>query len=262
MPDIFSSMLKDTTSKHRTHLFDLNCKICTGKCNKLKMFCCNNLLKSTKPNHFMNAPLGQKSEDDYPAKRMKPSKKPEPRSPRQEFHSSRSLDGQPQVTTYQHQDPLAYQPTLTPANPANMDPAALDSVPQANQDLSILPPPAPITSTVSSITNTRRDPRMARHGAGVTVTYTPPEKPTNSMVDPLVAAAAVPAPAELGPKVPLPMPPAPPTSVLMSTPAKARCTSRHHSFNTLPDVIDIYDWSTKYIQCYEMHCNMIFLFFF
>ena len=31
MPDIFSTMLKDTTSEHRTHLFDLNCLICTGK---------------------------------------------------------------------------------------------------------------------------------------------------------------------------------------------------------------------------------------
>ena len=30
MPDIFSSMLKDTTAEHRAHLFDLNCKICTG----------------------------------------------------------------------------------------------------------------------------------------------------------------------------------------------------------------------------------------
>lgn len=29
--DIFSSMLKDTTSQHRAHLFDLNCKICTGE---------------------------------------------------------------------------------------------------------------------------------------------------------------------------------------------------------------------------------------
>jgi hypothetical protein len=26
-------MLKDTTSQHRAHLFDLNCKICTGKHN-------------------------------------------------------------------------------------------------------------------------------------------------------------------------------------------------------------------------------------
>lgn len=35
MPDIFGSMLKDTTSEHRTHLFDLNCKICTGKFMRL-----------------------------------------------------------------------------------------------------------------------------------------------------------------------------------------------------------------------------------
>ncbi|XP_030069497.1 death-inducer obliterator 1 isoform X2 [Microcaecilia unicolor] len=29
--DVFSSMLNDTTSQHRAHLFDLNCKICTGQ---------------------------------------------------------------------------------------------------------------------------------------------------------------------------------------------------------------------------------------
>ncbi|XP_031228843.1 death-inducer obliterator 1 [Mastomys coucha] len=29
--DVFSSMLKDTTNQHRAHLFDLNCKICTGQ---------------------------------------------------------------------------------------------------------------------------------------------------------------------------------------------------------------------------------------
>ncbi|XP_078275016.1 death-inducer obliterator 1-like isoform X2 [Rhinoraja longicauda] len=31
LPDIFNSMLKDTTNEHRAHLFDLNCRICTGK---------------------------------------------------------------------------------------------------------------------------------------------------------------------------------------------------------------------------------------
>lgn len=30
MPDIFSAMLKDTTAEHKTHLFDVKCKICTG----------------------------------------------------------------------------------------------------------------------------------------------------------------------------------------------------------------------------------------
>uniref|UniRef100_H3CPC2 Death inducer-obliterator 1 n=1 Tax=Tetraodon nigroviridis TaxID=99883 RepID=H3CPC2_TETNG len=198
MPDIFSSMLKDTTSEHRTHLFDLNCKICTG----------------------------QKSEEEYAAKRMKTAKKPETKSPRPEFQSSRSLDAQPQVTTYQLQDPLAYQTTLTPTNQAIMDPAVPDSVPQANQDFSKLPPPAPITSTVSSITNTRRDPRMARH-TGVTVTYTPPATLGSRSVP-------APAPAEVGPKMPLPMPPAPPAPVSLSKPAKARCASHRHSFDIVP----------------------------
>ncbi|XP_059837018.1 death-inducer obliterator 1-like isoform X2 [Hypanus sabinus] len=31
LPDVFSNMLKDTTNEHRAHLFDLNCRICTGK---------------------------------------------------------------------------------------------------------------------------------------------------------------------------------------------------------------------------------------
>uniref|UniRef100_A0A4W3IP31 Death-inducer obliterator 1 n=1 Tax=Callorhinchus milii TaxID=7868 RepID=A0A4W3IP31_CALMI len=31
LPDILSLMLKDTTDEHRAHLFDLNCRICTGK---------------------------------------------------------------------------------------------------------------------------------------------------------------------------------------------------------------------------------------
>lgn len=144
-----------------------------------------------------------------------------------------------------------------------MDPAGPDSVPQANQDFGNLPPAAPPASTVSSITNTRRDPRMARHTAGVTVTYTPPEKPTNSMLEPLLAPPAVPTPAEVGSKMPLPMPPAPPPSVSMSKPAKARCTSHHH-FYPSACVTDIYYCSTKHIKhcvC-GMQCNMMFFFFF
>ncbi|KAM6298567.1 death-inducer obliterator 1 [Aegotheles albertisi] len=55
--DIFSSMLKDTTSQHRAHLFDLNCKICTGQISA--------------------------SEDEVPAKKIKsvaPAKKVESKS--------------------------------------------------------------------------------------------------------------------------------------------------------------------------------------
>ncbi|XP_005731842.1 uncharacterized protein LOC102214599 [Pundamilia nyererei] len=31
VPDVLACMLKDTTSEHKTHLFDLKCKICTGQ---------------------------------------------------------------------------------------------------------------------------------------------------------------------------------------------------------------------------------------
>ncbi|CAH2303124.1 death-inducer obliterator 1 [Pelobates cultripes] len=57
LPDIFSSMLSDTTSQHRAHLFDLKCKICTGQMS---------------------------ADDEPPHKRQKTaaatSKKPEPKS--------------------------------------------------------------------------------------------------------------------------------------------------------------------------------------
>lgn len=34
VPDVLACMLKDTTSEHKAHLFDLKCKICTGKFQK------------------------------------------------------------------------------------------------------------------------------------------------------------------------------------------------------------------------------------
>lgn len=188
---------------------------------------------------------------------MKLSKKPETKSPRQEFHSSRSLDAQPQVTAYQHQDPVAYQTPLTAPTQASMDPSVPDSVPQANPDFSNLPPAAPLASTVSSITNTRRDPRMARHAAGVTVTYTPPEKPTNSMLEPLLAPPAAPAPAEVGSKMPLPMPPAPPPSVSMSKPAKARCTSHPHSCVPPPGLLILITGAPNTLNTMYVGCRAI-----
>ncbi|XP_037626055.1 death-inducer obliterator 1 isoform X3 [Sebastes umbrosus] len=155
MPDIFSTMLKDTTSEHRTHLFDLNCKICTG----------------------------QKSEDEPAAKKAKLTEKP-------------------------------------PSFQSNTEPAVPESQPQL--DLNVLPPPpqvpAAIVPTLSSVSITRRDPRMARLNSAVTVTYPAPEKPINSSAEPLPAPVS--APVDVAPKVPLPMPPAPPSSVAASKTAK------------------------------------------
>ncbi|KAK2862504.1 hypothetical protein Q5P01_002037 [Channa striata] len=200
MPDIFSSMLKDTTSEHRTHLFDLNCKICTG----------------------------QKMEDEPAAKKAKLTKKPEIKPPRQELPSSRSGDispvSQPPIpTTYQHQDPLVYQPSVSQSYQSSTEPAVPESQPQPYQeDLSLLAPPAPVpvpvAPTVSSVTITRRDPRMARHSSGVTVTYTAPEKQSSNSAESFPPPVS--APVEVGLKTPLPMPPAPPPSVAVSKSAK------------------------------------------
>ncbi|XP_049417155.1 death-inducer obliterator 1 isoform X1 [Epinephelus fuscoguttatus] len=193
MPDIFSNMLKDTTAEHRTHLFDLNCKICTG----------------------------QKTEDEPAAKKAKLAKKPETKPPRQELHSSRSGDVSPVSQTqvpaaYQPQDPVAYQHAVLPSHQSNMEPAVTEPQPQLDLNMMVPPvqAPATIAPTVSSVSITRRDPRMARHSSGVTVTHTTPDKPINNSSEPLPAPVS--AAVEVAPKAPLPMPPAPPSSVAVS----------------------------------------------
>ncbi|XP_047439123.1 death-inducer obliterator 1-like isoform X3 [Mugil cephalus] len=187
MPDIFSNMLKDTTAEHRTHLFNVNCKICTG----------------------------QKTEDEPAAKKPKLNKKPETKPTRQESFSSRQGDVSPvsqqqAPTAYQHQDPLTSQ--HPPSYQSNIEPAIPESQPQlAPEDANMMAPPAQVPVTiapaVSSVSITRRDPRMARHSSGVTVTYTAPAKPTSNA--PELLPTPVTAPVEAGPKAPLPMPPVP-----------------------------------------------------
>ncbi|XP_056130183.1 death-inducer obliterator 1 isoform X2 [Lampris incognitus] len=214
MPDIFSTMLKDTTAEHRTHLFDLNCKICTG----------------------------QKSEDDPAAKKAKLIKKPETKSTRHE-HSSRPVSGdippahQPQVQSayqhqpsqvYQHTDPHIYQHQIPSAYQSSIETPVPEPQPQTQlyqEDHSSLAPPPQIPvsvtmPTVSSVSITRRDPRMARHGSGVTVTHTVPETPTVMPISAESTLASVAGSVEVGPKGPLPMPPAPPPSMTVSKSAK------------------------------------------
>lgn len=193
MPDIFSNMLKDTTAEHKAHLFDLNCKICTG----------------------------QKMDDEPAAKKSRITKKPESKPSRQDSLSSRSGDVSPvshsqASATYQHQEPPAHQASASTSYPSSAEPAVPESQLQPYQeDLNMMAPPpqapAAVAPAVSSVTITRRDPRMARHSSGVTVSFPAPEKPTNT------AAETPPAPVvtsvEVGPKGPLPLPPAPPPPV-------------------------------------------------
>lgn len=159
---------------------------------------------------------GQMPEEEPAAKKAKVSKKPENKPAVQEAHVSRSVDV-PSAQLY----------------PSNTD-ATAGAVPESQiyQDASLLaaplaPPAAPVAPApaVSSVSITRRDPRMARHtSSSVTVTYSAPEKSSSSSSN---SAEAFTAPVstplmDLAPKLPLPMPPAPPPSV--PKPAKTRCT--------------------------------------
>ncbi|XP_059385331.1 death-inducer obliterator 1-like isoform X2 [Carassius carassius] len=130
VPDIFSSMLKDTTAEHRAHLFDLNCKICTG----------------------------QKLVDDEPP--SKKNKMSAPKKPENSFTSksesrpSKSPADLPQVSSLSG-----------PETPISDSAAVMEDLSSVFPVVQ-----APVTAAVpavSSVTITRRDPRTAGHRSSV-----------------------------------------------------------------------------------------------
>ncbi|KAK7127884.1 hypothetical protein R3I93_020458 [Phoxinus phoxinus] len=130
MPDIFSIMLKDTTAEHRAHLFDLNCKICTG----------------------------QKSADDEPPSKknkMSAPKKPEPSfKSKPDPRPSKSPADLPQVSSLS-----GVEMPLPDSTSAMEDSSGVFPVVQ--------PPVTAAVPAVSSVTITRRDPRTAGHRSSV-----------------------------------------------------------------------------------------------
>ncbi|RVE72470.1 hypothetical protein OJAV_G00042050 [Oryzias javanicus] len=204
--DVFSSMLKDTTSEHRTHLFDLNCKICTG----------------------------MKAEEEPAAKKAKLIKKPDTKPPRPESLPSRAADASPITQTQSSPSYQQHQGSTTfPSHPSILEPAV--SEPQLSvyqEDPSLMAPPvqAPptVAPAVSSVSISRRDPRVARHASVVNLPQAGPEKPNMIVVEPLPAPVA--ALMEAGVKSLLPMPPAPlappapPALVTVPKPSKTSTT--------------------------------------
>ncbi|XP_047203483.1 death-inducer obliterator 1 isoform X3 [Girardinichthys multiradiatus] len=198
--DVFSSMLKDTTSEHKTHLFDLNCKICTG----------------------------QKAEDEPASKKARLSNKPDIKSPRQDSRSSRAGDP-PSVNpaTYPPLDPLTSHQPVPPSYHSNAGPVVPETPPQLYQeDPNVMAPPTPtpvlISPAVSSVSISRRDPRMARLSSATNVVPPALDKPTSTTADPIPAPVIAPvaAPMDAVVKVPLPMPPAPPSAVAVPKSSK------------------------------------------
>lgn len=157
------------------------------------------------------SPAGLKSADEEPVSKkpkMSIPKKPEPVKTKPDPRSSRlpSSEGTyPPQTGNEFSISDSQLPIEDVGASMHVPPAALAPV---------------VTPPVSSVTITRRDPRMAGHRSGVTVTQPLPEV----VVPTPMAEPTVPVVPEV--KGPLPMPPAPPPSIprSMSKAAVSRCS--------------------------------------
>ncbi|KAM4692619.1 death-inducer obliterator 1 [Rhinophrynus dorsalis] len=138
LPDIFSSMLNDTTSQHRAHLFDLKCKICTGQIS---------------------------ADDEPPNKRQKSSsaaaKKSEPQTKLESSEPTTAADPSPSASEMELETPME-----TSDNTENVPEATPDRPPSASPNnpeppLSSQSPVYPATSLMTTVTVSGRDPRRA-----------------------------------------------------------------------------------------------------
>lgn len=178
--DVFSSMLKDTTSQHRAHLFDLNCKICTGQVPS--------------------------SEDEPAPKRQKPSasKKEEPKPK----HDS-PPPSEPAVSSA---DELV--PETVPEAASEPDPGGAFEAPlerkcppgppgDSHPEPSTLEGPSGLAScgggVLTTVTMSGRDPRTAQSGASTVTTPAaahsepaPLAEPRQDVPKPSVASVLVP----------------------------------------------------------------------
>uniref|UniRef100_A0A3Q3AZ19 Death-inducer obliterator 1-like n=2 Tax=Kryptolebias marmoratus TaxID=37003 RepID=A0A3Q3AZ19_KRYMA len=164
-PDILSCMLKDTTSEHKAHLFDLKCKICTGQIlapeveepakKKLKLSVAqekneSSWKKSARDDSPLHAPPESPVMDSQPSSQMEPS-----------FHIMDS----PKLTIVESPaSPVMDSPTSptleSPASPVMESPAS----PASETSTAAAPIKAytpVVIPTVSTVTITRRDPRTA-----------------------------------------------------------------------------------------------------
>uniref|UniRef100_A0A8C9R5Q7 TFIIS central domain-containing protein n=1 Tax=Scleropages formosus TaxID=113540 RepID=A0A8C9R5Q7_SCLFO len=159
VPDIFSSMLKDTTAEHRAHLFDLNCKICTGQ----------------KSADEEPPPKKPKITTSSTSKKAEAKVKPEPRPSKAGGATADAIPAS--VPTQGAETPIME----SPASPEDAG-ASASSVSATSPSYV---PPVTIPA-VSSVTITRRDPRTAGYRPPVSTPVPPVSEasPDNKMVTP------------------------------------------------------------------------------
>lgn len=177
--DVFSSMLKDTTSQHRAHLFDLNCKICTGQvpssedepAPKKQKVSVSAKKEESKPKHDSSPsePVFSSADEVMPALPENASE-PDPES-NSRAHSERK--GFPGPPADSHPEPSALE---GPSCPASCGAAVL-----------------------TTVTMSGRDPRTAQSGSSAVTTPAAahpdsihPAEPRPDVLKPAVASVLVP----------------------------------------------------------------------
>ncbi|XP_057682681.1 uncharacterized protein LOC130909820 [Corythoichthys intestinalis] len=178
LPDVLSCMLKDTTSEHKAHLFDLKCKICTGQIREEEP-----PSKRSKVSESSNKPysrLGESTGDDSPLRAP-------PDSPDSDYSLS-TFDSSSRLVI----DTSDFAVNESPASPIRESPASptLESPasPVMESPKSPVSDGSKITSrrtytpvvipAVSTVTITRRDPRTAASRSAATSRST--SVPTNT----------------------------------------------------------------------------------
>ncbi|XP_062397744.1 death-inducer obliterator 1-like isoform X2 [Sardina pilchardus] len=176
VPDFISSMLKDTTSEHKTHLFDLKCRICTGQ-------------------------ISADDNDEPGAKRLKKS---EPEEKQETSHKERppKMSRGTEKRTAAPIVPRVKSPVMeSPASPVPED------TPDTGEESSDFTPI--VIPEVSIVSITRQDPRTAGfHPAVKPRVHQPPITPSPPTT-PVISA-----PKPVKPPLP-PPPPIVPKSILM-----------------------------------------------
>ncbi|KAI3357554.1 hypothetical protein L3Q82_015971, partial [Scortum barcoo] len=172
VPDVLACMLKDTTSEHKAHLFDLKCKICTGQI----------LAGDEEP--AKKKPKVSETREKYepswrkPAGDDSPLRAP-PDSPDMDSPTSRLIIDSPVLTIVESpaspttDSPAS--PTLeSPASPVMQSPASpIPDAPKSSVSKRAYTPV--VIPAVSTVSITRRDPRTAasRFSASSTSTSGP-----------------------------------------------------------------------------------------
>uniref|UniRef100_A0AAR2JEY3 TFIIS central domain-containing protein n=1 Tax=Pygocentrus nattereri TaxID=42514 RepID=A0AAR2JEY3_PYGNA len=186
--DIVSSMLKDTTSEHRAHLFDLKCRICTGQISADE---------DTDVKIFKKEEL--KDEDEEKTPWVIPM-----------------FDTKPPNPTPVETDPIMESPASPTADDSSVETASSDFSPLVIPEVSVVsitrrdprtasyrPAPSPSVAATSAPPTPQCPPLMPTEKEAVEVT---------KAVDPL----------------PLPPPPPMPKSILMKPSAPSVLTSSHN----------------------------------